>query len=231
MLIGANHDEGTSFGTRGVGTTQQFLNDIISDGPDNATALTLAALYPDIPEIGIPGTLQGRPPPANLSYGYMWKRAASYGGDLIMHATRRITTEMWAQYNQTAYSYHFNVQPNGPSKLMGATHFQEVAFVFNNLMGNGYNNSVAVDPFANEPPALPQLADIMSRMWVSFVTELDPNQNGGKFYPLGSSRSITAVFSLPEVSTRSSVHTLAFSYSDESSMAFIFSGGSPEYTL
>ena len=180
LLIGANHDEGTAFGERGVNTTQQFLNVIKSAGPDNATALTLAALYPDIPEIGIPGTLQGRPPAANLSYGYMWKRAAAYGGDLVMHATRRMTTEMWAKYNQTAYSYHFNVQPNGPTFLIGATHFQEVSFVFDNILGDGYNNSVAVDPFANEPATLPQLASMMSRMWVSFITELDPNSNGGK---------------------------------------------------
>ena len=184
LLIGANHDEGTAFGKRDINTTDQFLDAIRSAGPDNATALTLAALYPDIPEIGIPGTLQGRPPAANLSYGYMWKRAAAYGGDLVMHATRRMTTEMWAQYNQTAYSYHFNVQPNGPTYLIGATHFQEVAFVFDNVLGEGYNNSVAVDPFANQPATLTELANTMSRMWVSFITELDPNDNSGKCFKL-----------------------------------------------
>ncbi|KAI4148807.1 MAG: hypothetical protein LQ340_004925 [Diploschistes diacapsis] len=179
LLVGANHDEGTSFGTRGINTTQEFLEDIRSEGLDNATALTLAALYPDIPEIGIPGTLHGRPPPADASLGYMWKRAAAYGGDLAMHATRRMTTQIWAEYNQTAYSYHFNVEPNGPGYLIGATHFQEVAFVFDNINGIGYNNSVAVDPFENEPTTLPQLADIMSRMWISFITQLNPNENGG----------------------------------------------------
>ena len=181
LLAGANHDEGTAFGTRDINTTEQFLADIMSAGPDNATALTLAALYPDIPEIEIPSTLQGRPPAANLSLlGYMWKRAAAYGGDLIMHAPRRMSTQMWAKYNQTAYSYHFNAVPNGPGYLIGSTHFQEVAFVFDNTAGDGYNNPVAVDPFENEPATLTQLANIMSRMWVSFITELDPNNNGGK---------------------------------------------------
>ena len=189
LMIGANHDEGTSFGARGINTTEQFLARVRSAGPHNATALTLAALYPDIPAIGIPGTLQGRPPATNASLGHMWKRAAAYGGDLVMHATRRMTTQMWARYNQTAYSYHFNVVPNGPDYLIGATHFQEVAFVFDNTMGEGYTNAVAVDPFANKPETLPQLANIMSRMWVSFITELDPNQNGGKSPQLTSQQA------------------------------------------
>ena len=181
LLIGTNFDEGASFGQKGINTTQQFLNYVQSQGPDNATALTIAAVYPDIPEIGIPATLQGRPPPANLSLGYQYKRSAAYGGDYVMHATRRMTTQMWAQYNQSAYSYHFNVVVNGQTYLTGSPHFQEVAFVFDNVNGDGYINVVAVNPFENEPSTFPQLANIMSRMWVSFVTDLTPNNNGGKF--------------------------------------------------
>ncbi|GMF26791.1 unnamed protein product [Phytophthora lilii] len=42
----------------------------------------------------------------------------------------------------TSYSYVFNVLVIGLTQYIGATHFQEVAFVFYNLQGNGYNNSV-----------------------------------------------------------------------------------------
>ena len=189
LLAGANFDEGGAFGARGINTTQEFISNVMGGpfttdrnpgSPDYATALTIAAVYPDIPEIGIPATLKGRPPSANLSYGYQWKRAAAYGGDLIMHAPRRLTSQMWATYNQTMFSYHFNVLVNGVSPIVGSVHFQEVAFVFNNIQGVGYENAVAVNPFANEPETFPQLANIMSRMWVSFITDLDPNESGGK---------------------------------------------------
>lgn len=39
-----------------------------------------------------------------------------------------------------------------------------MAFVFDNTGGMGYENVVAVDPFANEPATFDQLADIMSRV-------------------------------------------------------------------
>ncbi|CZR61563.1 related to triacylglycerol lipase V precursor [Phialocephala subalpina] len=178
FLMGRNHDEGTSFATKGINTTEQFLADVMSAGPDNATAMTIAALYPDIPTIGIPGTLVGRPPPSQASLGVQWKRSAAYTGDLRQHAPRRLTTQAWAKYNATAYSYHFNVWTNGFDATLGSNHFTEVAFVFNNIYGNGYNNSVAADPFENKPETYVQVAKMMSRMWVSFIVDMDPNNAG-----------------------------------------------------
>jgi hypothetical protein len=49
------------FGAKGVNTDAEFLAVVKAAGPDDATANTIAALYPDIPAIGIPGTLGGRP--------------------------------------------------------------------------------------------------------------------------------------------------------------------------
>ncbi|KFY09443.1 hypothetical protein V491_08170 [Pseudogymnoascus sp. VKM F-3775] len=178
-LIGANFDEGGQFDVKGINTTNQFLALVKSAGPDNATAATIAALYPDIPDIGIPATLKGRPSPSILAeYGYQWKRSAAYEGDLWMHAGRRLASQSWAINNVSTWSYHFNVLVNGISPLIGAAHFQEVALVMNNIQGLGYETAVAVNPFANEPLTFPRLAKIMSRMWISFISELDPNYNG-----------------------------------------------------
>ncbi|KUJ19202.1 carotenoid ester lipase-like protein precursor [Mollisia scopiformis] len=178
FLTGRNHDEGTSFATKGINTTDEFLADVMSAGPDNATGLTIAALYPDIPSIGIPGTLAGRPPPSQASLGAQWKRASSYTGDLRQHAPRRLVTQSWAAHNITAYSYLFNVFTNGFDATIGVTHFTEVSFVFNNIYGNGYNNSVASDPFENKPETYMQVAKMMSRMWASFIVDLNPNNAG-----------------------------------------------------
>ena len=136
---------------------------------------------PQIPAICIPATLSGGPPPSNASLGVQWKREAAYIGDLRQHAPRRFISQVYAANNVSSWSYRFNVLTNGQLPTMGSTHFQEVAFVFHNLEGMGYNNSVAVDPFENKPQSYDRLATIMSRMWVSFIVDGDPNMNNGKF--------------------------------------------------
>lgn len=95
-----------------------------------------------------------------------------------MHAPRRYIAEMWAANDVTSYSYVFNVLVNGLTQYTGATHFQEVAFVLYNLDGNGYENSVSVNPFLNEPETFSQLARMMTRMWASFIVDQTPNNNG-----------------------------------------------------
>jgi carboxylesterase type B len=180
VIAGQNHDEGTSFGSRGVNTTADFLRVVRSSGLDNTTANTLSALYPDIPAIGVPSTLSGRPGPAQATLGTQWKRAAAFGGDMTMHAPRRFLSKAWAAQNVSSYSYVFDVLVNGLPDYIGATHFQEVAFVFHNIRGEGYTNAVAVNPFEGEPESFVRLATLMSRMWISFVVDLDPNNSGGE---------------------------------------------------
>lgn len=179
LLIGTTHDEGTSFAPRGVNTTEEFLELIASAGPDNATALTIAALYPDTPAIGIPSTLVGRPPPSQASYGVQYKRVAAYIGDLLMKAGRRMTTQAWAQHNATVYSYEFNIQMAGFNDADGVGHFQEVALVMYNLEGLGYLNEIATPPFEGKPERYTTAARMMSRMWASFIVDLDPNNAVG----------------------------------------------------
>ena len=81
-------------------------------------------------------------------------------------------------HNVTSYSYRFDVLVNGVARSTGATHFQEVAFVFDNIKGQGY----AVNPFGNLTAEAEQkfnaLAKLMSRSWVSFITTGSPNENG-----------------------------------------------------
>ncbi|KAK8075370.1 hypothetical protein PG997_010033 [Apiospora hydei] len=159
LLIGTNFDEGTSFGQKGINTTAQWEAYLRSSaGASNETIAELSALYPDDPAAGIPATFEGRPEGELASYGAMWKRA-------------------WAAAGLPTYSYAFNVLSTGIKPVEGSTHFQEVAYVFDNTAGLGYDTAVAVNPFGGKPEAYFELADLMSRMWVSFVTTLDPNRH------------------------------------------------------
>ncbi|GKT51246.1 lipase 1 [Colletotrichum spaethianum] len=178
LLIGANTDEGTQFGTKGINTTEQWRAYLRSGGANNITIEVLSALYPDIPRLGTPATLEGRPTGEYASYGAMWKRVNVFAGDRAQHGPRRFFARHWAAANQTVYSYNFNVLVNGLTPVEGVNHFQEVAFVFNNTDGLGYETVVAKNPFEGKPETYKELANIMSRMWVAFITKGDPNQNG-----------------------------------------------------
>ena len=98
LLIGANHDEGTAFGIRGVNTTAEFVAYLQEYVPDNTSVAILSALYPDIPEIGIPGTFQGRP---GGDLGLMYKRASGMWtlfSSLLIHLFSAIKN-LWPSTN------------------------------------------------------------------------------------------------------------------------------------
>ncbi|KAH8807880.1 triacylglycerol lipase [Xylogone sp. PMI_703] len=174
LLIGANSDEGTAFGQRGINTDAEFEALVMSKGADAETAKIMSYLYPNIPSIGIPATLVN--PPTSTQLGLQYKRQAAFAGDYLMIGTRRASCEAWSNYSVPAYCYRFNVLVAGLTAETGSTHFQEVAFVFDNIHGYGYVPN-AVPPFTNEPPTYTRLAKIMSRMWVSFVVNLEPNKH------------------------------------------------------
>lgn len=180
LIIGCNSDEGTAFGSgygpggNGVNTNDEFFDAVAGSVIDNATALTLTYLYPDIPAIGIPSLETYSGTYTAQSGGVQFRRTAAYFGDATVIASRRAANQAWARYNTTSYSYRFDVVTSAVTAAFGATHFQEVAFVFDSVDGLGY----ATNPFANTTAAYPALAKQMSQSWVGFVNDLDPNENG-----------------------------------------------------
>jgi carboxylesterase type B len=124
--------------------------------------------YPDIPAQGIPGTpplpADHRPSPP---FGAQFRRSSAYYGD----ASRRYTCQTWAKADLSAYCYRFNTLPTGLPPSIGVTHFQEVAWVFENTAGLGYD----VSPFAGQPQSYFDLATLMRSNWASFINDLNPN--------------------------------------------------------
>lgn len=179
-LIGGNADEGSTFSVAGINTDTEFEKIVTNWGFNNATAETLQALYPDIPDIGIPATVVGRPP---SQYGDQYKRVAAFQGDMNIHAPRRLASQAWSAHNVSVYSYVFDVFKPGAAPFagpyVGANHGSEIPYVFHNVEGVG---DIA-DAKPNQVPlsSRQRLSTIMSSMWVSFVTMLDPNIPGGMF--------------------------------------------------
>ncbi|KAH0283863.1 alpha/beta-hydrolase [Aureobasidium namibiae CBS 147.97] len=181
IIDGANSDEGVSFSPYGINSTADLEKYL------NTTSSTQWALSPDVvegllrvytsgqPDYLIPSTQELGQNVTSLgpAFGPYYRASAAYFGDEVFIANRRKTCEIWAANNVSAYSYRFNAIPTGSSYV---AHFQEVAFVFNNLNGLGY----AVDPFANKSSAFTELSDFMSKSWVTFVHDLNPNGYAGK---------------------------------------------------
>ncbi|KAL9053374.1 MAG: hypothetical protein Q9162_004815 [Coniocarpon cinnabarinum] len=189
IISGANTDEGTSFAPEGINNTADFRR-LVSDSPSLSSQpgiplpapLTnqILAAYPnspctDLPQDG-PGNVNASgvgdcsvPTPAEG--GAQYKRAVTYSGDAVFIAERRRTCRTWAANDVPAYCYRFNTVPANQTSV---THFQEVAFVFDNTQGLGYP-PLNVAPFQDKPPTYTALATTMSRSWASFFSTLDPN--------------------------------------------------------
>lgn len=61
---------------------------------------------------------------------------------------------------------------------MGSSHFSEIGYVFYNLINLGYAPGIA--PFGDDAQAKKKkqhLARLMTRMWISFISDLDPNHH------------------------------------------------------
>jgi carboxylesterase type B len=91
----------------------------------------------------------------------------------MMHYARRRASLAFVKQGLPSWSYRFDTVVAGMPGYIGATHFQEVAFVFDNTRGDGY----AKNPFGNDnnTETLTALAKTMSTAWVNFVTSQDPN--------------------------------------------------------
>ncbi|RHZ45901.1 carboxylesterase/lipase family protein [Aspergillus thermomutatus] len=198
IISGTNTDEGTAFGPTGINTTGQFYEYLTgakhggSFKLPHSVAKRILQLYPDDPSQGIPEYLGSERVP---SKGYEWRRTSAYAGDVTMHANRRRQCEAWTETSTPAYCYRFNVHAADVPLLMGATHFEEVAFVFNNIEGLGYHYG---KPFAGTPESYKQLSKLMTSMWASFIHDLDPNsgiQNSSvHWYPYGRNQPVDMLF-------------------------------------
>jgi carboxylesterase type B len=191
LLIGANTDEGTSFGINygpngtGVNSDAEWLDVLnsINIAPDSQTAAIISYLYPNIQGLGIPSlaTFPWVIPPNSdfaAAMGSQFRRLASYFGDAVVIAARRATNQAWSAHAVPSYSYRFDVVVNGVPACIGSTHFQEVVFAFNNINGEGYATNPFGNMTANDEKKFVNLSNLMSRSWVSFITDGDPNNNG-----------------------------------------------------
>lgn len=182
IISGANTDEGTAFSPIPVVSNLEFTK-MLSDStgtvslPLDAVPAASNAYPAGDPDYQIPSLASLANASVPTLLGADWRRSAAFYGDAIFIANRRGTCQTWAAAGVPAYCYRFDTRPNGIPAFIGVTHFQEVAFVFNNTRGVGYDTN----PFGGMPVTYYQLAELMSRSWAAFVSDLDPNAWSDRF--------------------------------------------------
>ncbi|PQE03600.1 carboxylesterase protein [Rutstroemia sp. NJR-2017a BBW] len=167
LLIGANSDEGSSFGNTGLDNETAIFNSLLVYRASNAYALSpptarkLLELYPNDPANEPPYYINN--PTIFPSKGLQWRRDAAIAGDLVMIAGRRKMCEQYTNASQTVYSYRSlpSNQLTPPSPVVN------VVFSFQNISG-------ALGPLPKYTNYL-SLSRAIGRSYISFVNHLNPN--------------------------------------------------------
>jgi carboxylesterase type B len=176
IITGANSDEGASMSPTGISTTEDFRATLSSFLP-SSFQYAILNVYPDDLSVNVVASLGDQRPA--LPYGAQFRRSASFWGDY--HTTslhREETAKTWASHGLPEYAYRFNAIPAGVPPEVGARHYKEIGFMFNNLEGVGYRPDIR--PFQGKGQSYIDLAELMSSSWVSFIHSLDPNGYTGR---------------------------------------------------
>ncbi|KAI1082040.1 carboxylesterase family protein [Whalleya microplaca] len=186
-ILGECSDDGTDFTPLGLNTEADFSQYISAFGFDNATLEDLFRLYSDTPQASAEYIPVSAPYNFNETIGLQFKRTATLLGDLFFKAPRRLASQVWTAQNSAdnrtqapLYSFRFNAIPNGVPDYLAATHWTDVPFVFHDIAGDGFPGTgsppyFSDPPFEDRPQSFADLSTLMSRMWVSFVADGDPN--------------------------------------------------------
>ncbi|TGJ83340.1 hypothetical protein E0Z10_g5432 [Xylaria hypoxylon] len=175
LLLGANNDEGISFGSTGFNDSISIYHGLLSNPGFSglaglpyqispASARKLLQLYPNSPS---------KEPPYDIvnntvfpEYGLQWRRSCAIYGDIVMIAGRRKLCAQYAAAGQPVYSYRFATRPWDAAEAAGVQHFVNVAFSFQNITGT-------LGPF----PSHKEISTDIGSSYVNFVYSHDPNAN------------------------------------------------------
>ena len=168
LLIGANSDEGTSFGIKNVDNATAIFNGLLgyraySISPPSIDQLL--GLYPNDPSHEPPYDIANDTLfPAN---GQQWRRSAAICGDIVMIGQRRKVCEEYNKCGNDVYSYRFAQRPYVGTQANGVGHFVNVAFSFQNISG-------ALGPVPLYADNL-RLSNAIGRAYANFATFHNPN--------------------------------------------------------
>ncbi len=179
-LIGANTDEGVMFVNKSdIQTTDDFKQFISDHYPylDNNSVEEINQLYPlgnNLTQVPLDPTYNYTANTIPSKYGPHWARLACFYGNIFFLAFSRFAAKYISSNGVPVYRYRHNI-PNlraANHSFLGTQHFDEVVYVFDNA-----ENPLAEAIEHGLYPSFqaPKIAKTMSKMWASFIVDLNPN--------------------------------------------------------
>ncbi|RFU74045.1 hypothetical protein TARUN_8211 [Trichoderma arundinaceum] len=180
LIMGSNTDEGTAafFTPRGTLNDDSDISSLVAHlggGLNDEIVANILRLYPDDPIQGCPF---GTGPERFSDQGFQFKRGAAITGDANIHAGRRAYAVNHSQRSKhPIYTYRFDQAPWDMQEVdvtttapVYVTHYTEIVHVFD----NPEKNVNWIGPY----PIISELAKFVSRSWVSFIHDQNPNGHG-----------------------------------------------------
>nr|AEZ66632.1 putative esterase [Wickerhamomyces anomalus] len=179
LLIGTSTDEGSQFVPKNLNTTEELKEFLKGAFPSltDSSINKLDELYPiDDPLVSTPldpSSYSKLPISYPPTFGAQYPRLATLYGDLVFFGQSRIMSKFYSQ-KSPVYKYRFNIPDLETSNqsYYGAGHFQEVVYVFDNDQAPIDTSSGAT---WNPSPKSPAIAESISKIWVNFIADLNPN--------------------------------------------------------
>lgn len=114
--------------------------------------------------------------PAILGFNDLstYKRVTQVMGDLEYNAAKRLQCGAYSRFT-ACYSYRFDAieRLSTGNPYEGARHGSEIAPVFQNFGGLGYEQNMNI--FEGRSPDFFEMSKVIGLMWAGFITQLDPN--------------------------------------------------------
>ncbi|KAF4634815.1 hypothetical protein G7Y89_g3288 [Cudoniella acicularis] len=220
LLIGANSDEGTSFGVSGLDNATAIFNNLLiyrNYAISPPIARKLLELYPNNPESEPPYYITNST--IFPSKGLQWRRDCAIAGDIVMISGRRKVCEEYAKARMDVFSYRFDTPLWNAEVTAGAQHFVNVVFSFQNISG-------ALGPLP-EYQNYTNLSHNIGKSYISFVNDQDPNTSRANStmpywpkYALNAPKNMTGPLSAG-IASRTSLRTRSLTLSSEFTFAWI----------
>lgn len=118
LLIGANSDEGTSFGVSGLDNETAIFNNLLiyrNYAISPPTARKLLELYPNDPAHEPPYYITNATIFPNK--GLQWRRHCAIAGDVVMISGRRKVCEEYTKGGMKVFSYRFDTPLVGEHRI------------------------------------------------------------------------------------------------------------------
>ncbi|XP_006459019.1 hypothetical protein AGABI2DRAFT_115977 [Agaricus bisporus var. bisporus H97] len=169
FIAGTSIDEGTFFMPITLNSEKQIHEYLIANFSPPLVSLPkleqaadrILELYPDVPALGSPFNT------GNETFGLSssFKRASAIFGDIWFLSQRRFWQQTASNAGMKSWGYLFTQpQPQNPAYL-GTTHSDEIDYVYG-------------QPSDTSPSAL-KVSVTMMDYWISFATNMDPNDGKG----------------------------------------------------